>query len=136
MAKDPTNLGELEMAILEYLWQRGGCDVKAVYADLGQQRQITHNTVQSTLKRLWEKRLLTRRKEGHAYLYSPKVNRRELTELMMNQLMEQLTGSEIDVAMQAFVNLTERAGAESLARLEKLVATRRASEEEEQQQND
>lgn len=130
MAKDPTNLGELELAILEYIWEHQSCEVKAVHGEVGVRREITHNTVQSTMKRLWEKGLLSREKEGHAYRYAACVNRRELTELMMDQLMEQVTGSKIEVALQAFVNLAERAGDDTLAALEQLVAARRSQDRE------
>merc|ERR1711974_278876 len=102
------NLGELEMAVLEYVWSYGATDVKSAHQGIGEARGITHNTVQSAFKRLWEKDLLGRRKEGHAYVYYAVVNRRELTELMVGGLVQHLAGDRMSVALEAFVNLAER----------------------------
>lgn len=55
-------LGELEMAVLEHLWSNGEFDAKSVHAALGKVRGISHNTIQSTLERLFKKKLLARKK--------------------------------------------------------------------------
>ncbi len=128
MSADISNLGELEMAVLEYVWEHEQSDVKTAHRALGVERGITHNTVQSTFKRLWEKGLLSRHKAGHAYIYSARVDRRALTELMVGDLVEQVAGAEMQVALEAFVNLADRAGRGTLEALEKLVAARRRAE--------
>lgn len=130
MAYDNHNLGTLELAILEYFWNHDACEVKTVHGAIGVPRGITHNTVQSTMKRLWEKGLLAREKQGHAYIYSARTSRRELTELMVNQLIVQVADSKIEVALEAFVNLAEQAGDKTLTKLEELIARRRAEEKE------
>lgn len=135
MPRDPTNLGELEFALLEHIWSHGGCDVKVAHRAVGAPREITLNTVQSAMKRLWEKALLKRKKEGHAYVYSAAVNRRELTEMMVGQLVDQVAGSRMDVALQAFVSLAHRAGTDTLDTLEELIARQRAQEETEDGEN-
>ena len=129
MAKDPTNLGELEMALMDHLWEHESCDVKQAHAAVGRSRKITLNTVQSAMKRLWEKGLMDRQKSGHAYVYCAAVDRRGLTEMMIVELLDQVAGAEIDVALQAFVNLADQAGEENLKRLEELVAARRKADE-------
>lgn len=128
MKHDVENLGELEMAVLQYVWDGGPTDVKAAHDDIGSQRGITHNTVQSTFKRLWEKGLLSRTKKGHAYIYGSLVSRRELTELMVSSLVGQIAGAEFSVALEAFVNLADREGEEVLDEMEQLIAMRRAEQ--------
>jgi predicted transcriptional regulator len=130
MKADTSNLGELEMAVLEYVWEHGESDVKTAYRAVGVERGITHNTVQSTFKRLWEKGLLARTKDGHAYVYSPRVDRKQLTELMVGDLVEQVAGADVQVALEAFVNLADRAGDDTLEALERLVAARRSEQGE------
>jgi hypothetical protein len=51
----PPLLGELETAVMNHLWSGGDGEAKAVHAALGKRRGITLNTLQSTLKRLFEK---------------------------------------------------------------------------------
>jgi predicted transcriptional regulator len=125
MKQDVANLGELEMAVLEHVWETGPTDVKTAHERIGPRRGITHNTVQSTFKRLWEKGLFSRAKQGHAYIYDARVDRRQLTELMVASLVDQVAGSEIGVALEAFVNLADRAGDDTLDELEALIAARR-----------
>ena len=122
-------LGDLEMAVMELVWSAGPCDPKGAFAALGPERGITHNTVQSTLKRLWEKGLLEREKDGHAFVYSAAVTRRELTERMIGELVEEVAKDRVHVALEAFVNLAERAGDETLDELERLIALRRRGDE-------
>ena len=133
MNAEISNLGDLEMSVLQYVWDHDECDVKAAHADIGTERGITHNTVQSTFKRLFEKGLLTRRKEGHAYIYAARIDQQQLTELMVGDLVEQVAGSELDVALEAFVNLADRAGRDTLQTLERLVAARRAQQRDSDQ---
>lgn len=117
-------LGELELAVLDVLWQRGESDVKDVHDLLGRPRGITLNTVQSTLKRLHEKGMLRRQKVSHAYLYAPAMTREDLHRLALRQVVERLMDGEPGAMVSAFVDLTERAGAEHLERLEALVEAR------------
>lgn len=118
------------MSILELLWEQGVCTVKQAHARIGEERDVTHNTTQSTMKRLWEKDLLKRKKQGHAYLYSPCLSRRELTGQMVADLVDEIAGSQIEVALQAFVDLADATGKETLAQLEELVARCRREDEE------
>ena len=60
-------LGDLELAVLEVLWQTDRADAKAVHSALGSARGIGLNTVQSTLERLFRKQLLAR--EPSAFLH-------------------------------------------------------------------
>ncbi|MFB6372958.1 MAG: BlaI/MecI/CopY family transcriptional regulator [Bradymonadaceae bacterium] len=131
MAPHLDNLGDLELAVLQYVWREGPSEVKTVHAALGPEREISHNTVQSALKRLYEKELLTRHKDGHAYVYSPRLDREEVTERRVAEVVEQLADGELDVALTAFVNFAERAGDETLERLEALVARRKCDDGEE-----
>jgi predicted transcriptional regulator len=118
-------LGELETSVLEHLWSCGEGDAKSVHAALGRRRGITLNTIQSTLKRLFEKRLLQRDKVSHAHVYRPGIPREEFHRAALEGLVSGLMRGEASSLVAAFVDLTERAGPEHLARLEALGAERR-----------
>lgn len=109
---------------MEYLWSGGEGEAKAVHAALGKRRGITLNTIQSTLKRLFEKKLLERDKVSHAHVYRPSVSREQFQRSTLGELVGELMGGQADAMVAAFVDLTERAGREHLARLEALVAER------------
>ena len=124
------SLGELELAVLDCLWERGAGDVKAVHGSIGVARRITANTVQSTLKRLHAKGLLARRKVSHAYVYEPALDRAAFHRDVLDDVIRSMhMDGEPDALLAAFVDLTERVGAEQLRRLEGLVASRLAEQQ-------
>jgi predicted transcriptional regulator len=118
-------LGNLELAVLDRLWEAGEGDAKSVHAKLGRRRKITLNTVQSTMKRLHEKGLLRRTKVSHAFVYAPALTREEFHREAVEDVVEALLHGEAGAMVAAFVGVAERAGADTLAQLESLIAQRR-----------
>jgi predicted transcriptional regulator len=110
---------------MNQLWTAGAGDAKDVHTALGKRRGITLNTIQSTLKRLFEKGLLLRDKVSHAHVYRARVSREEFHRGLLGELVGDLMHGHADAVVAAFVDLTERAGPEHLERLEALVAERR-----------
>jgi predicted transcriptional regulator len=122
------SLGALERAVLDALWSGGAGDVKAVHRAVGEARGISPNTVHSALERLVRKRLLARRKRGRAFEYEARVSRHEFLREELSALLEATPGSPPSLLTAAFVDWTERAGADRLAELEALLRARRQGE--------
>jgi predicted transcriptional regulator len=126
----PPFLGDLELAVMDRVWSHGACDVKACHLAVGGRRKITHNTTQSTLERLFRKGLLRREKVSHAFVYEAALSREEYGARMAEHVLSTVVGSAAPATvLAAFVDLADRAGEESLTRLERLIAERRASRE-------
>ncbi len=121
----PPLLGELESSVMNHLWSTGEGDVKTVHAALGRRRGITLNTIQSTLKRLFEKGLLEREKVSHAHIYRPSLSREAFHRGLLGELVGNMMMGQSDMVVSAFVDLVERAGPDHLAALEAMVAERR-----------
>ena len=120
-------LGALESAVMDYLWDGGEGEAKGVHTVLGRRRGITLNTIQSTLKRLYEKGLLAREKVSHAHVYRPSIARADFQRGALGELVDELMRGEAEAMVAAFVDLTERAGEAPLRRLEVVeVSHRRA----------
>ena len=115
---------------MEHLWTGGEAEAKAVHAALGEARGITLSTIQSTLKRLYEKRLLDRDKVSHAHVYRVRMSREDFHCGLLDGLVGELWHGHADAVVSAFVDVAERAGPEHLARLEALVAERRRAREQ------
>ena len=98
-------LGDLEIAVLEDIWRFGASDAKTVYARVGRSRSITLNTVQSTLERLFRKRILQREKISHAYEYSAKLSRSELIHKMVESTVRRVAGPQPDALLSAFFKM-------------------------------
>lgn len=110
---------------MAYLWSGGEGEAKSVHTSLGISRGITLSTIQSTLKRLFEKGLLERDKVSHAHVYRPRLSRAAFHRDLLGELVADLMDGQADVVVAAFVDVAENAGPEHLARLETLVAERR-----------
>jgi predicted transcriptional regulator len=123
----PPSLGDLEIAVLEDVWQHEVADAKAVHARVGVRRSITVNTVQSTLERLYRKGLLARVKISHAYAYRATVSRQALLERLVDSTVRRFAADAPEAMLAAFVDLASREGDVQLARLEALIAARRAA---------
>jgi predicted transcriptional regulator len=120
----PPLLGELETAVMNHLWKGLDGGAKSVHGALGKRRGITLNTIQSTLKRLFEKGLLERDKVSHAHVYSVKISREQFHRALLGEIVDNMMAGPPDAFVAAFVDITERAGPEHLARLEALVNER------------
>jgi predicted transcriptional regulator len=68
-------LGRLEREVMEEAWERGETSVAEVHKSFGE--RVAYTTLMTTLDRLFKKGLLERRKDGRAFLYSPRVSREE-----------------------------------------------------------
>ena len=110
-------LGELETAVMEYLWTRGVSEARDVHRDLGEKRDITLSTIQSTLERLHRKRLLMRERVSHAYRYAPALTRAEFRAHAM---------ADAAGVMAAFVDLVAKTDGRKLDELATLVEAARA----------
>ncbi len=118
-------LGDLERAVLELMWRDGEGDAKRVHAAIGVRRGIGLNTIQSTLKRLFEKGLLRRDKVSHAHVYAPQTSKADFHRARLDSVVRQMGRGDASALVSAFVDYAEHAGDEHLAELERLVAERR-----------
>lgn len=109
------------MAVLEHLWSNGELDAKGVYGTLGKMRGISHNTIQSTLERLFKKKLLSRQKISHAYVYQAIVGRDELMGRMIKDVVKTISKENTDGMLAAFVDIAARTDDAHLDRLEQLI---------------
>jgi len=118
-------LGQLELAVLNYLWAHETCCVKSLHAAIGIQRGISLNTVQSTLERLFKKKLLSRIKVSHAYQYKAAVDRTQLLTRRLDDITSEIAGEIADgqtnFVLAAFIEFTARLDDTSLERLEQLI---------------
>jgi predicted transcriptional regulator len=74
---DRRAMGALEYEVLECLW---GADRPLTPGDVLEQfhGELAYTTVMTILKRLWEKGLVDRVRQGRAFAYSTKVSEAEL----------------------------------------------------------
>tara|TARA_R110000823_G_scaffold17727_3_gene55583 strand:- start:3461 stop:3877 length:417 start_codon:yes stop_codon:yes gene_type:complete len=134
MVTKSMQLGDLEKLVLNYLWREHVADAKQVHSHFEPRRGGTLNTIQSTLDRLYKKGLLTRVKSGHAFNYSPSVERKALLGSLIQTITEELAKNDADAVLEAFVDISVNIDEESLQRLEHLIASKKAERKKNQKQ--
>lgn len=122
-------LGQLEVAVLNYLWSHEACDAKSLHLAIGEERGISVNTIQSTLERLFKKELLSRTKISHAYCYTSIVDRTQLITRRIDDLTAEIANGQTNSVLAAFVEFTARLDDSSLEQLEQLIAQRKNKDE-------
>jgi predicted transcriptional regulator len=126
----PNTLGELELGVMEALWQQPHLDAKVVCSRIPLIRQPSLSTVQSTLERLYKKRLVDRIKNGHAYTYHASVSRSNLLGRLLGDVIHLLHDGKLETILNSFVNVAADLDEKSLSDLEALIARKKRELEE------
>lgn len=121
-------LGDLEIQVLEYLWDKSeGGTAKQAHEAFGQARGVTLNTVQSAMERLFRKGLLNRGKESYAYRYQATTSRQVFLSSLINQVLGRFGGDSAS-SVAAIVDAAVKLDSETLALLEQAIRKRRQQE--------
>ena len=100
-------LGTLEKLIMDRLWsQDHPVAVREVLEDLQRTRTLAYTTVMTVMDNLHRKGVLTREKDGRAYLYRPAVTREQHTAAFMGEI---LAGSDTTATLLHFLDQMPRA---------------------------
>jgi predicted transcriptional regulator len=122
---------ELELEILKVLWEEAPLPVREVRDRLEEQaaRTLTYSSVITMLNIMVRKGYLRRRKKGKAFLFSPKVEKQNVSGGIIGDLMARLFDGSPAAMM---LNLLETADLdpEELSALRKLI-NRKAKEQQE-----
>lgn len=124
--KSTRPLGKLEEKVMAILWRDGPLSVREVNKSLGE-KSLAHTTVMTTLDRLFKKGLLTRTKDGVAFIYEPALSRDEYRQLLVGSTVTDLLaeGTNAEPVLAAFVDAAAEIDEENLAKLETLISARK-----------
>jgi predicted transcriptional regulator len=115
-------LGKLERQVLDQAWTRREVSVRDVFMAFDE--KVAYTTLMTTLDRLYKKRLLERRKDGRAFLYSPAVSREELEHGIREDVIDSLLGhgaEGIEPVLACIVDTVSERDRELLDELDRLV---------------
>lgn len=109
-----------EMEILKALWELGPASVRDVCRRMCPNNELAFNTIQTLLRIMDEKGLVSHEKKGRTFIYTPRYSRQRATSRFLNHVfdgaMDQLVLSMISTANPE---------PEELKQLEKIVADAR-----------
>src|SRR5262245_31555187 len=119
-------LGDLQLRIMQVLWDRGESTVSQVLERLSGGDSLAYTTVATMPRKMESRGLVQHRSEGRSFLYRAKLAAQAVTRSMSDHLVDRLfEGSLTDVVSHLLT--TREVSREELAQLERLIADRRKS---------
>ena len=119
-------LGKLELQVLNEVWLRSEVSVRDVYLSFGE--TVAYTTLMTTLDRLYKKKLLTRRKDGRAFVYLAAVSAQELDQGIREDVIDGLLGRDAETAqpvLACIVDAVSERDLKSLDELDRLIQKKR-----------
>jgi predicted transcriptional regulator len=114
-------LGELELAVMEIIWQREEVSVTDVVSALNDQgRKLAYTSVMTVMTRLKEKGWLEAERRSKAYFYRAAHSRAEAESAAVGEAVRTLLRDFGDVAVAQFLKELDEIDPEQLARLAEL----------------
>jgi BlaI family penicillinase repressor len=120
-------LGDRELDLMQALWERGTGtvgDVHQALVDAGE--QVAYTTVQTMLNRLEEKGMVSRRKQGRAFVYRPLMKEPAAAGAALRRVIDRFFGG--DPAELATHLVAGSIGSRDLDRIQSLIDARRREE--------
>ncbi len=87
-------LGDLQLAILRVLWQRGEATVTDVHAIVGPERGSAASTIATMLSKMEARGFVAHRKSGRAFLYRAAVEEGEARRSMVQEVTSRMFGGD------------------------------------------
>ncbi len=97
--------GELE--VLQIIWRKGPCTVRQVLDELNQSRPRAYTSVMSLLNVMTDKKLLRRKPDGRAFLYSARVEEQPTLREMVGDLVERAFGGSAELLVAHALEQTD-----------------------------
>jgi BlaI family penicillinase repressor len=117
------SLTELQLAIMDVLWEQGGATVVDVHDALRQERRVAQSTVATLLSRLEDKGVVAHRTEDRQYVYRATVSREQVRRSVVgefSELTERLFSGDVAGLVSQLLS-TRDARAEDLARAREII---------------
>lgn len=99
--------GELEMQLMDILWDSKDATVNAIHKRISKNRPIAYTTVATILQRLYDKKLLNRYEDHNHYVYSPAISRKDYSSNLVKNFINKLLSNFGDLAISSFAENLE-----------------------------
>ncbi|WP_040593867.1 BlaI/MecI/CopY family transcriptional regulator [Schlesneria paludicola] len=117
MSPSPT---DREMEILKVLWELGEGSVRDVHERLASKSGLHFNTIQTQLRIMDEKGLVSHRQDGRTFLYKPNCSREQVSSQFLHKVFDGALAQLVLCMLNA-----EQINAKELQDIEQLIADSR-----------
>jgi BlaI family penicillinase repressor len=117
------NLGEVEQAVMDYIWSHGPSTSEACREGLASSRPMKDSTIRTMLRRLEEKGYLTHDVVGWTFVYQPSDKRRNVAVRAVKNIIDRFCGGSAEELVLGMVD-NDVLGRKQLERLARKIAER------------
>ena len=112
------NLGEVEQAVMDYIWSHGPSTSEACREGLASSRPMKDSTIRTVLRRLEEKGFLIHEIDGRTFVYKPSDKRRNVAVRAVKNIIDRFCGGSAEELVLGMVDsdVLDRKQLERLAR--------------------
>ena len=122
--KSLDSLGQLQIAVMEIVWELGEATVGQVRDRLRQKKPLAYTTALSAMQKLEKAGWLRHRSEGRTYVYLPRRSRKEAGTNALTQFTRRVFDGDPVVLFEHLID-NEKLSNEELAQLRKMIDRRR-----------
>lgn len=126
--KKKRDLGELELAVLNAVWERPGSSVREIAAIMAEERGLARTTILTVMQRLHAKGFLKRKKVGAVYRFTATSEQRQVVSDLIGQFVRKTLGGS-PAPFLAYLADTNELTDEQIAQLRGIVDDLERSEE-------
>ena len=117
-------LGDLQLKIMQVLWDRQEATVADVHGTLGPGADLAYTTIATMLRKMEARGLVIHRAEGRSFIYAAAVAEDQVGRGMAEHLFDRLFEGRL-ADMVNHLLTTREISPEELTRIERLIADRR-----------
>lgn len=121
------HLGDLQLAIMRSLWQKGEATVAEVHEELAAERGLALTTIATMLAKMEKKGVVDHRMDGRRFVYRPRVDLGQVRRSMVAELTSQLFRGDVTALVNHLLSEHDVDAAE-LAQWKALIAAREKEE--------
>lgn len=124
--KKPLRLGDLQVAILQVLWDEGEATVTRVTEALAGKRRAP-TTIATMLSKMERRGLVQHRVEGRQFVYRPRLSEQEVRRTLVADLTQRLFEGDVS-ALVGHLLTSEEIDRDELVRLRAMIVEREREE--------
>lgn len=117
--------GELELLIMEILWDHGPLPGRNLHTEVKREKDIAYTTTLTVLDRLAKKGYLRKARGIGKIMFSPDISKEDYQVLVTGSLVQKAFETSPDLAVSAFADIFSRMARKDLNKLERLIKEKR-----------
>ena len=119
----PKNLGEVEQAVMDYVWTHGPCTSETCREALAEERPMKESTIRTVLRRLEEKGYVAHETSGRTFVYRAAEARQNVAARAVKSIIDRFCGGSAEQLVIGMVD-NEVLDRKVLERLTRKIAQR------------